>query len=143
MSSSLFVFISKPASKQANQTPASTHAYSFCLFSSFHVIFFISPSLSKTPISPYTTIHRPHISGLRKQHSMFLSFPWPLVPEPFEQGSIPNINVCCSLITAPLVGDEADNQTVKLPSFLFASFPLSYLTLLFSIFIFLCDRSDT
>lgn len=134
MSSSLFVFISKPTSKQAIQTPASTHAYSFCLFSSFHVISFT--------ISPYTPIHRPHISRLRKQHSMFLSFPWPLVPEPFEEGSIPNINVCCSLITAPLVGDEADNQTVKLPS-LFASFPLSYLTLLFSIFIFLCDRSDT
>lgn len=72
-----------------------------------------------------------HISRLRKQqHSTFLSFPWPLVPEPFEKGSIPNINVCCFLITAPLVGDEAEKQTVKLP-LLFALLPLSYLALLF------------
>lgn len=49
---------------------------------------------------------------------MFLSFPLPLVPEPFEKGSILNINVCCSQITAPLVGDEVDKQTVKPPLFL-------------------------
>lgn len=63
---------------------------------------------------------------------MFLSFPWPLVPEPFERGSIPNINVCCSLITAPLVGDEAEKQSVKLP-FSLPPFPLSYLAPFFSL----------
>lgn len=49
---------------------------------------------------------------------MFLSFPWPLVPDPSEKRSISIVNVCCALITAPLVRDEAEKLNVKLSFFL-------------------------
>lgn len=87
-----------------------------------------------TLIDPHPLL-QPHVSRLGKQHGMFLSFPWLLVPEPSERGSIPNVNVCCSLITTPLVGDEAGKQAVKHPP-LFASFPLSLLALLFSLLVY-------
>ena len=141
----LWVCLSSFQNLQASRQTRHLQAHVLTLSASSPLFVLSFSPLPRSPKPLFLHTHPstgPRISRLRKQHSMFLSFPWPLVPEPFEEGSIPNINVCCSLVTAPLVGDEADNQTVKLPSLL-ASFPLSYLTLLLSIFIFLCDRSDT
>lgn len=50
---------------------------------------------------------------------MILSFPRLLVPKTFEKGSIPNVNVCCSLITASggRRGGETDCDSPLLPAF--------------------------
>lgn len=104
------------------QIGKSTHLQTRVQTLSIFLSLFCSPAAH---FMPYTPLHQPYSCRLRKKHSMFLSFPWLLVPKPSEKGSIPNINVCCSLITAPRVGDEAEKRTEAPPRF--ASFPLSYL----------------
>lgn len=125
----VFVFISKPQGKWAK-----LHNYKHKLSLLLFLPHLFVPVFHST-IYTFTPVLQPHISRLRKQHSMFLSFPWPLVPEPSEKGSIHNANVCCSLITAPLVGDEAEKQTFCLLSSVLLSplfLPLIFVILLVS-----------